>query len=94
VSLLDVNPRISERVDSILSQSGGGQASRSEISYEAYYGFALAPGLSIKPFFGFMSHPDQASANTPSGNNTHAIYLGALFEVDFAHLLGLPTLSR
>ena len=92
-SVLGVNPRVTERVNSILAQTTGGQASRTEISYEAYYGFALAPGMSIKPFFGFISHPDQADVGTPSGNNTHAIYGGALFELDLANLLGLPTLG-
>jgi hypothetical protein len=48
----------------------------------------------LKPFFGFMSHPDQAAVATPSGNKTHAVYLGVLFEVDMAHLFGLPALSR
>jgi porin len=93
VSLVEVNPRITERVNSILAKSTGGQASRSEISYEVYYGIAVAPGMSLKPYFGFMAHPDQANTSTPSGN-THAIYGGVLFEVDFAHLFGLPTLSR
>ena len=41
-----------------------------------------------------MSHPDQANTTAPSGNVTHAVYLGAPFEVDMAHLFGLPTLSR
>jgi porin len=94
VSLVEVNPRITERINSILSKTTGGQASGAEISYEVYYGIALAPGMTLKPFFGFMSHPDQANTTTPSGNITHAIYLGVLFEVDVAHLLGLPTLSR
>jgi porin len=93
VSLVDVNPRITERINSILSRSSGGQASRSEISYQVNYGFAIAPGMMIKPFFEFISHPEQAAASTPSGNDTHAIFVGALFEVDVAHLLGLPTLG-
>jgi carbohydrate-selective porin OprB len=93
VSFLNVNPRITERVNSILSQTVGGQASRSEISYQVNYGIAIAPGLSIKPFFEFISHPDQAAITNPSGNNTHAIFVGAMFEVDLAHLFGLPTLG-
>jgi len=76
-----------------LSQSGGGQASRAEISYEVNYGLVNAPGMMFKPFFQFISHPDQASATRPSGNNTHAIFVGALFEVDVAQLFGLPTLG-
>jgi carbohydrate-selective porin OprB len=92
-SLLYVNPRITERVNSILAQTTGGQASRSEIYYEVNYGFFVAPGMQIKPFFGFMSHPDQAAVSTPSGNNTKSIFVGALFEVDMAHLFGLPTLG-
>jgi porin len=94
VSLVNVNPRIAERIDSVLSQTTGGHASRSEISYQVNYGVAIAPGMSIKPFFEFISHPDQATTSGPSGNNTHAIFVGALFEVDVAHLLGLPTLGR
>jgi porin len=93
-SLLEVNPRITERINSVLSKTTGGQASQAEIDYEVYYGIALAPGMILKPFFGFMSHPDQVNNPAPSGNLTHAIYLGVLFEVDVAHLLGLPSLSR
>jgi carbohydrate-selective porin OprB len=94
VSLVDLNPRVTERINSVLSKTSGGQASASEISYELYYGIALAPGMTLKPFVGFMSHPDQVNAGAPSGNLTHATYLGMLFEVDMAHLFGLPTLSR
>jgi porin len=94
VSLVDVNPRLTERVNSVLSKTTGGQASASEISYEVHYGVALAPGMTLKPFVGFMSHPDQVNNPTPSGNITHATYLGVLFEVDMAHLFGLPTLSQ
>jgi porin len=93
VSVLGVNPRITERINTTLSQSGGGQASRTEISYEVNYGLAIAPGMMLKPFFQFISHPDQANATKPSGNNTHAIFVGALFEVDMAQLFGLPALS-
>ena len=94
VSLVDVNPRLTERINSVLSKTTGGQASASEIDYEVYYGLAVAPGMTLKPFFGFMSHPDQVNNPTPSGNLTHAVYFGVLFEVDLAHLFGLPTLSR
>jgi porin len=94
VSLVDVNPRVTERVNSILSKSTGGQVSQSEISYQVNYGFAVAPGMLIKPFLEFISHPDQANASPPRGNVTHAIFVGALFEVDVASLFGLPTLSR
>jgi carbohydrate-selective porin OprB len=93
VSVITLNPRVTERVTSILSKSTGGQASQTEVYYEVNYGIAVAPGMMIKPFFGFMSHPDQAIFGPPSGNNTHSIFVGALFEVDAAHLFGLPTLS-
>jgi porin len=94
VSLVDVNPRLTQRINSVLSKTTRGQASASEIDYEAYYGVAVAPGMTLKPFVGFMSHPDQVNNPAPSGNITHAVYLGVLFEVDMAHLFGLPTLSR
>ena len=89
-----MNPRLTERINSVLSKATDRQASASEISYEEYYGIAVAPGMALKPFFGFMSHPDQVNNPAPSGNITHAVYLGVLFEVDMAHLFGLPTLSR
>jgi hypothetical protein len=57
------------------------------------YGIAVAPGMTLKPFLQFISHPDQATT-TPNGDDTHAIFVGALFEVDLAHLLGLPTLGH
>jgi porin len=94
VSLVDVNPRLTQRINSVLSKTTRGQASASEFDYEAYYGVAVAPGMTLKPFVGFMSHPDQVNNPAPSGNITHAVYLGVLFEVDMAHLFGLPTLSR
>lgn len=94
VALVDVNPRLTERINSVLSKTTGGQASASETSYELYYGVAVAPGMTLKPFVGFMSHPDQVNNPVPNGNITHAVYLGILFEVDMAHLFGLPTLSR
>ncbi|HSZ53778.1 MAG TPA: carbohydrate porin, partial [Caulobacteraceae bacterium] len=83
-----------ERVDSILSQTTGGNASRAEISYEVNYGFAVAPGLSIKPFVEFISHPDQAAVPSPSGNNTHAMFVGVFLEWNLANMFGLPTLPR
>jgi len=92
VSYTAVNSRITERVSSLLSRTGGGQASRGEISYQAYYGVAVAPGFLIKPFVEFISHPDQASSARPSGNNTHAVIAGTLLEIDAAALLGLSTL--
>ena len=94
VSVVGVNSRITERINSTLSKSGGGQASRSEIGYEVNYGLAVAPGYTVKPFLQFISHPDQSSSARPSGNNTHALFVGALFEIDAAHLFGLPILGR
>ena len=94
ISLVGVNSRVTERINSVLARSTGGQASRSEISYEVNYGAAIAPGLSVKPFLQFISHPDQANAGAPSGDDTHALFVGALLEIDAAHLFGLPTLSR
>lgn len=94
VSYTAVNSRITERIDSVLSKAGGGQASRSEVSYQANYRIAVAPGFEIKPFAEFISHPDQEASAKPSGNNTHAVLVGTLFEVDAAALLGLATLGR
>jgi porin len=94
VSVLDINPRVAERINTQLAQTTGGQISRTEISYQVNYGFALAPGVRIKPFFEFISHPDQANANPPRSNVTHAIFIGALFEVDVANMFGLPVLHR
>lgn len=94
VSLIGVNSRITERINSTLAKSGGGQASRSEIGYEVNYGVAVAPGFTFKPFLQFISHPDQASSAMPSGNNTHALFVDALFEVDAAHLFGMPSLGQ
>jgi porin len=94
ISLVNVNPLIADRVDSILSQTSGGNASRAEISYEVNYGFAVAPGLSIKPFVQFISHPDQAAVARPTADNTHAMFVGAMLEWNLASMFGLPTLSR
>ena len=93
-SLINVNPRITERNNSILATTTGGQTSGAEVSYEVNYGVAIAPGMTFKPFLQFISHPDQATVVKPSGNNTHALFIGALLDVDLAHLLGLPTLGH
>jgi hypothetical protein len=66
IGLVDVNPRLTERINSVLSKTTGGQASASEISYEVYYGIAVAPGMTLKPFFGFMSQCPVAT--TPTRN--------------------------
>ena len=93
VTATTLNPRVTESVTSALSKTTGGQASRTEVYYEMYYGVAVAPGMMIKPFFGFISHPDQAAIGAPSSNIKHSIFVGALFEVDLANLFGLPTLA-
>ena len=94
VSFLGVNPRTTERINTVLSRTTGGQASRSEIGFEVNYGVVIAPGFSIKPFLQYISHPDQSASVRPSGSNTHALFVGALFEVDAAHVFGLPGLSQ
>ena len=94
VSYTAVNSRITERIDSVLAKTGGGQASRGEISYQANYRFAVAPGFEIKPFAEFISHPDQEASARPSGSNTHAVVVGTLFEVDAAALFGLATMGK
>ena len=94
VSVVGINPRITERNDTSLARSTGGQTSRTEIGYEVNYGFAIAPGLRLKPFLQFISHPDQSASARPSGDNTHALFVGGLFQVDAASLFGFPTLGR
>lgn len=94
VSLIGINPRITERNNTVLARSTGGQTSRTEIGYEVNYGFAIAPGLKFKPFLQYISHPDQAASARPSGNNTHALFVGGLLQVDAVSLFGLPTLGR
>jgi len=91
---IGVNPRVTERITSVLSFSKGGQASRSEISYEVYYGFTVAPGVVFKPYAQFISHPDQVTSPKPSGNNTHAMFVGAAFTIFWPETFGLPRLIR
>ena len=94
VSYIGLNPRVTERINTVLSRSTRGQASRSEISYQVNYGIALAPGMQLKPFFEFISHPDQVASLAPSGNNTHAVFLGAAFTLLVPETFGLPRLLR
>ena len=94
VSYTAVDSRITERINSVLAKDGGGQASRGEISYQANYRFSVAPRFEVKPFAEFISHPDQEASARPSGNNTHAVVVGTLFEIDAPALFGLPTLGR
>ena len=44
VSFLNVNPRITERLNSVLSKTTGGQVSGAEIDYEVYTACASPPG--------------------------------------------------
>jgi hypothetical protein len=70
-------------------ESGGGQVSETEICYDANYGFAVAPAMMIEPFrVHTASRP--GDHHRASGNDTHALFFGALSERDLAHLLGLP----
>jgi len=94
VSYIGLNPRVTERIDSVLSRTTRGQASRSETSFQVNYGVAVAPGVMFKPFFEFISHPDQAAAPVPSGNNTHAVFVGAVLTVLAPETFGLPRLLR
>jgi len=94
VSYIGLNPRVTERINTVLSRSTRGQASRSEISYQVNYGIALAPGVQLKPFFEFISHPDQVASRVPSGNNTHAVFVGAAFTLLVPETFGLPRLLR
>ena len=91
VSLLNVNPRIDERLDSILVQSYRRPGERD--------GDRLRGVLRLRRR---TRHDDQAVLRVhvpsrpgdipaPSGNITHAVYFGVLFEVDMAHLFGLPS---
>jgi carbohydrate-selective porin OprB len=92
ISLVNPNPLVTQRVNSVLAKTTGGQVSGAEIAYEVNYGVAIAPGMQIKPFLQFISHPDQATIPNPRGNNTHALFIGAFLDVDLASLMGLPTL--
>ncbi|HEY2051664.1 MAG TPA: carbohydrate porin [Caulobacteraceae bacterium] len=94
ISLVNPNPLVTERIDSMLALTTGGAASHEEIGYEVNYGIAMAPGFSIKPFVQFISHPDQNAVAAPSGNNTHAIFVGALLEWNLANVFGLPNFPR
>ena len=69
VSLLNVNPRITERLNSILSKTTGGQVSGRRSTRVDHGVLLLAPGLTLKPFFGFMSHPDQV--DSPHAERQH-----------------------
>jgi porin len=57
-SLINVNPRITQRLNTILATTTGGQASGAEIAYEINYGIAIAPGMIFKPFLQYISYPD------------------------------------
>lgn len=94
VTYIGLNPRVTDRIDSVLSRSTRGQSSKSEISYQINYGLAVAPGVMFKPFFEFISHPDQIASAVPSGNNTHAEFVGAAFTLLIPETFGLPRLLR
>ena len=58
------------------------------------YGIAIALGITFKPSLQFISHPDQATIPNPSGENSRALLIGALLDVDVTSLMGLPTLPH
>jgi len=94
ITYIGLNPRVTNRINSVLSRSTGGQASRSEIDFQVNYGLAAAPGIMLKPFLEFISHPDQIASVKPSGNNTHAVFAGLVFTLLVPETFGLPRLMR
>jgi porin len=50
-TLINVNPRITERNNSVLSKGTRGKTSDAQVAYEVNYGIAVAPGMTFKPFF-------------------------------------------
>lgn len=94
VTCTAVNPRITGRVGSMLLKGTRGQASRGEIPYQANQGYRLAPGLTIKPFVDFISHPEQATLNNPGIGDPYSVQVGALCRIELGPLLGLPLIAR
>ena len=94
VTYTAVNSRITERVDDTLLKGTRGQASRGEVSYQANYGYRLAPGLTIKPFVDVISHPDQATFSDPRIDDPYSVQVGTLLQIELGPLLGLPSIGR
>lgn len=68
-------------------------ASASEPFFEVNYGFAVAPGVTFKPFLQYIFNPDQAGVARPVSTNTHSLFIGAAISASFPDALGLPRLQ-
>ena len=60
---------------------------------QATYNAAIAPGISIGPFFEYIINPNGGGA-TPANQVKSATEVGGMLQIALPDLLGLPTLAR
>jgi porin len=94
-TLVGINHRVTQRIDDIITVEGGtGHVSSEETMLEVNYAIGLAPGINLVPFVQYVSHPDQYTDPTPSGNLDYAVMVGTALTIRFGQALGLPQLAR
>jgi porin len=91
------NPRQTGALDDRIAAAGraGNMAGTAQL-VELNYGFALAPGIQLKPFTDLTFHPDQNLFDIalPDPKVQFAWAVGCQISVPFAPALGLPSLFR
>ncbi len=92
-NVIHLNNAYTAFVNSTLSLHGMTQtASSTEAMIEVNYGIAIAPGVTLKPSFNYILHPDQVGF-TPTSANKHAVFLGVALSAFLPETLGLPRLA-
>ena len=79
---------------SLQSQGYNSKWPDSETMLEALYGFNLAPGVSLSPYFEYIWNPDQLAAAAPRPHITHAIQAGLTFTFELNPGLNIADLHR
>ncbi len=73
--------------------AGNSHAANSMEILQVTYNAAIAPGISIGPFWEYIVNPDGGGAD-PNGRVKNATQVGGMLQVALPDLLGLPTLAR
>jgi carbohydrate-selective porin OprB len=95
VQTLLFNKESIEAVDLDLQKTGQhGNVADAETMLEVNYGFNIAPGVKVTPYFEYIWDPDQLGTSTPQAGITHAIQVGGMLDIELNEMLDLPNLRR
>ena len=79
--------------ETLAKQGFANQWAGAETLMEANYGFAIAPGVTVTPYFEYLWNPDQLAEPVRPGVD-HAVQAGVMVDVELNPALGMPVLRR